>query len=120
MNDVKSQLIGWYDTVKTSKGEQYFSPNEVKMVCPFCGSRMFKGKFGYSCSGYKEGCKFQINYEICGKKITETQAAMLVSSGKTAVIKNFIGKSGKSFDAALVLDKESKSLKFVFHNNKKL
>ncbi len=119
MNDVKKQIKQWYSDVKNSKGKQYFDPNEVKMICPFCGSRMFRGKFGYACSGYKEGCKFQISYEICGKKITESQAAMLVSSGKTAVIKNFVSKNNKTFDAALALDRDKKNIRFIFENKKR-
>lgn len=120
MNDVKTQVKKWYNTIKNSSGGQYFGSDEIKMICPFCGSRMFKGKFGYACGGYKEGCKFQIGYEICGRKITESQAAMLVSSGKTAVIKHFTGKNGRIFNAALGLDRKNKSLAFIFDNGERI
>ena len=33
--------------------------------------------WGWSCTGYKEGCKFHINKKIAGKTITEKQAILL-------------------------------------------
>lgn len=67
---------------------------------------MIKGKFGYFCSSKKEkGCNFSIPAEICGKKISDTQALKLIEKGKTTVIKGFKSKAGKEFDAALKLDR---------------
>ncbi len=116
ISDIKRQVYVWYNIVKESDGVQYFSENESRLVCPLCGKRMFKGKYGYSCTGYTDGCTFHINYEICGKKITESQAAMLCQSGKTAIIKGFKGKSGKVFDASLVLS--DGKISFSFNNSK--
>ncbi|MDD6084268.1 MAG: topoisomerase C-terminal repeat-containing protein, partial [Oscillospiraceae bacterium] len=64
-------------------------------------------------SGYKEGCKFSVG-EICGKKITESQVISLITKGKTSVIKGFTAKSGKKFDAALWLDKNTGKINFEF------
>lgn len=119
LTDIKAELGGAYEAIKACKGEPYYSPNEVKMLCPFCGARIFNGKFGYACSGYNEGCKFQIKYEICGKKITSAQAAMLLSSGRTSIIKGFKSKNGNSFDAILKLDRDKKSVAFEFPNDKR-
>lgn len=78
--------------------------------CPVCGKPMLIHKWGYGCSGYHDGCKFRIG-ELCGKKLTENQARMLISKGETTLIKGFVSKSCKKFDAILKLD----AGKITFH-----
>lgn len=73
-------------------------------ICPVCGQgKILVGKSGYGCSRWKEGCKFFIGKQIAGKNITESTAKRLVENKKTNVIKGFKSKSGKSFDAVLVI-----------------
>ncbi|GAB6156821.1 type IA DNA topoisomerase [Desulfotomaculum varum] len=81
--------------------------------CPVCGRDVVETTKGYGCSGYKDGCKFTIWKEIAGKKITPKQAGDLLSKGKTGIIKGFKGKSGKSFDAILVI-REGGKIEFSF------
>ena len=71
--------------------------------CPLCGSEVRRTKFGYGCSGYTDGCKFGFQNVICGRTISLANARMLLASGRTSKIEGFIGKSGKTFSAALVL-----------------
>ena len=33
--------------------------------CPLCGKDILKNRYGYGCTGYKDGCKFKINGVIC-------------------------------------------------------
>ncbi|MBO7302943.1 MAG: topoisomerase C-terminal repeat-containing protein, partial [Clostridia bacterium] len=50
-------------------------------------------------------CNFKINYFICGRVISKRNAALMLESGKTSLIKGFVSrKSGKSFDAFLKLE----------------
>ena len=72
--------------------------------CPLCGSDVKRYKFAYGCSGYKEGCKFRLNFFICGRNISVSNAKQLLETGKTSKIKGFVSKNGKSFDAALKVD----------------
>ena len=86
--------------------------------CPFCGKPMRKvsGKFGdfYSCSGYKDGCKFTIT-AIGGKLISEAQAKKLLKNGRTDVIKGMKKKDGSAMDGAyLSLNKEDKKIDLKF------
>ena len=68
--------------------------------CPLCGGTIRRTKFGYGCSGYKEGCKFTVN-------------RLLVTTGRTAKIQGFVSpRTGKAFDAALRL--EGTQAKFDF------
>ncbi len=72
--------------------------------CPVCGKNVIKGRYGYGCMGYKDGCKFRINNIICGRVISITNARHLLETGKTYKIKGFISpKSGKEFDAYLTI-----------------
>jgi DNA topoisomerase-3 len=45
---------------------------------------------------------------ICEKELSDKQIADLLTKGKTAVIKSFKSKAGKSFDAALKFDENFK------------
>ncbi|WP_003542029.1 DNA topoisomerase III [Desulfotomaculum nigrificans] len=77
-------------------------------TCPVCGRDVIETSKSYGCSGYKDGCKFTIWKEIAGKKISPKQAGDLLSKGKTGIIKGFKGKSGKTFDAILVIGEGGK------------
>lgn len=84
--------------------------------CPLCHSRVRRTTFGYGCTGYKEGCKFTANFTICHRVISKANMERLLSEGRTAKIQGFISKTGKPFDAVLVLDSDGK-IKFDFNQN---
>ena len=78
---------------------------DVVGECPLCGKEVKRGKFGYGCMGYKEGCNFRINISICNRTVSKKNVQMLLESGKTSLIRGFVSKkSGKSFDSYLVLN----------------
>ncbi len=73
--------------------------------CPVCKNDVVRTKFGYGCSGYKEGCKFGFGNYICNRTVSLLNAKTLLDTGKTHKIQGFISKkTGKSFDAYLKLD----------------
>ena len=88
------------------------------MICPICGKKINTFDWGYGCSGYKEGCKFRVSKNICGKKISENHIAMISKKGETNLIKGFKSKSGNEFDACLVLNKEKGTIEFKFADKK--
>lgn len=70
--------------------------------CPLCGSEVIRTRFGYSCSGYKNGCKFIIWRKMCGRVISMKNAKQLLKTGRSYKIDGFVSaKSGKSFSASL-------------------
>lgn len=73
-------------------------------VCPLCGKDVVKGRYGYGCTGYKDGCKFKISGVICKRVISLKNAQLLLKEGRTSKIKGFTSKNGKSFDAYLKLE----------------
>ncbi len=72
-------------------------------VCPLCGQSVVRSKYGYRCTGYKDGCHFSVSASICGRVISLANVRLLLSSGKTAEIQGFISKNGKPFKARLCL-----------------
>lgn len=86
--------------------EQTTSSFRSSFKCPGCGSELHKGKFGYGCSNYKNGCKFFIKETIASKKLTYFQAERLVTRGTTGdtPISGFQKKNGQTFSAILFLD----------------
>ena len=86
-------------------------------VCPLCGKSVVRGRYGYGCTGYKEGCKFRIGGVICSRVISKANAGLILSQGKSAKIRGFVGKNGKSFDAYLKLD--NGRVVFEFENTPK-
>lgn len=88
--------------------------------CPLCGAdvvdRGAKSR-KYTCSTNKwrkddesgtwarsSGCGFELWKTCFGKKLTAAQAKALCEKGRTGVVKGLKGKSGKEFEARLVLD----------------
>lgn len=74
--------------------------------CPLCGKEIFENQKSFSCSGYKEGCKFSIWKSIVGKTITKAIAKELLTKGESKKIDGFKSKAGKSFSAKLVIKKD--------------
>jgi DNA topoisomerase-3 len=46
--------------------------------CPLCGKEIIKGKTAYGCSDWKEGCKFVLEAEYKGLKLTPNQVQVLL------------------------------------------
>lgn len=74
--------------------------------CPICQRDVLKSRYGYACSGYKEGCNFSINAVICKRVISKKNAQMLLETGKTSEIQGFVSKTGKPFNATLKLEND--------------
>ena len=96
-------------------------PDIVKdVVCPVCGGDITVRPYGFGCRNYKkdnpDSCKFIVG-EIAGKKLNVTQLKQLLNDRKTETIRGFKAKSGKKFDACLVLNEDENgvpSIKFDF------
>ena len=78
--------------------------------CPMCGGSILKTGDGiYKCVNYvkdKEGaCKFNV-YPVLKHKITEKELKELAGNGTTGVIKGFVSKSGKKFNAKIKLNRD--------------
>ena len=72
-------------------------------VCPKCGKDVLRNRYGYGCVDYKE-CGFRINLKICGRVISKSNAIKLLEEGETSLIKGFVSKNNKLFNAKLKLE----------------
>ncbi len=81
--------------------------------CPTCKEGAIIALKGfYGCTAYRTGCKQTFPGVFLKKKISPTQVKMLCTEGKTNVIKGFVSKADKKFDAKLTL--VDGNLKFEF------
>ena len=115
IDKVKGITRKWYKAVCDASSDAFV---DKSMICPSCGKKLIKGKTNVFCSGYKDGCAFSIPYTLCQKKLTDNQIQMLIHSQRTNVIKGFVSKAGKTFDASLKINDKGK-IEFVFPNAKK-
>lgn len=114
INDIEQTVQSWYSEIVNTNKTVYKSAVE-QLVCPYCNGNIIKGKSGYFCADRKEkDCKFAVGFEVCGKRISDEQIIKLITDGKTDLIKGFKAKSGKEFDAYLIIDKTEQKIKFEF------
>lgn len=90
--------------------------NEIG-VCPKCGKNVLETAKAYSCCGGRNGCGFIIWKTIASKNISVAQAKKLIEKKKTDLIKGFKSKTGKEFNAYIVL-KEDFTTGFEFDSKK--
>lgn len=109
INDIKDEIeVNKQNFMKNIPAEKLGGSASIG-TCPVCGKKMKESKKSWYCEGYNQEpkCSFTIWKEIAGKKISESAAKKLAAGKKTDLIKGFTGKSGKNFDAYLILQKDA-------------
>lgn len=101
-----SDLVKTYETVR---GAEVLFPSGRTVVgkCPRCGSDVTESKRGYFCES--NACRFGLwrdNKFLSAKKVnlTKKMAAALLKDGKTYVSGIYSEKTGKSYDAFILLE----------------
>ena len=69
------------------------------IACPLCGSPFRVWDTYAKCTNRE--CGLSVNRTVFGKKLGEKTIKNLVEAGKTGLVKGFVSKAGKSFDARL-------------------
>ena len=80
--------------------------------CFCCSSEMKLTPKVYVCQN--ADCGFKIWRKISEKELSDNQMQLLMNAGRTKLIKGFKSSKGSTFDAMLVIDKESKRVTFEF------
>ena len=88
-------------------GSKNAANREAVGTCPRCGGAVYEGKKGFFCEN--EACAFALwkeNRFFSSKKktITKTVAAALLKEGRVSMSGLFSEKTGKTYDAMVVLD----------------
>ncbi len=78
--------------------------------CPVCGGDVLKRPKSFTCASC---CGFVVWKTICGKELTENAVKRLLEKGETNLIKGFVSKAGKKFNACLTVE-ENGNIKFIF------
>lgn len=113
LREIADFTIQTVNELKKGTKQEIRKEDEVVGKCPKCGSPVVKNKKGWGCSNWWNGCQFQIWGEICGKKLTQAIVKQLLTRRKTNLVKGFVSKNGKKFNAVLELDDTGK-LNFKF------
>jgi DNA topoisomerase-3 len=114
LNNYLHQIIN--EAKKRTGKIDFAAGDKTSFLCPACKKGIVKKAWGYIC---EVGCGFSVNSTIAGKSLTDKQIEMLFKNSETALIKGFKSpKTGKTFDAKLVIKEENgkKSVKFEFEN----
>ncbi len=89
---------------------------QASLVCPRCKQgalRLSPDEKRYFCPRYKDGCDFTVNTSIAGRRMKAADFAALCANGRTGKLSGFISKTGRPFEAALVLN-EAGRIEFSF------
>ncbi len=79
--------------------------SKIDLTCPKCGAKTIL-IFDKVVKCSDKECNFTLFRNICSKQLTERDITDLLTKGKTRLIKGFVSKAGKSFSAALLLDRD--------------
>jgi Topoisomerase IA len=119
VSDFLSDFIATHkDAAPVKDISQSSGEKEVLGKCPKCGRDVVENKAGYGCTGGKDVCNFII-WKTAGsqehpKTVTPAQAKKILANGRSDLIKGFVGKSGKTFDAYLRLKDDKSGVEFDF------
>ena len=117
MAGISTMLRELVETYQVIKGTEYlFSPpREVVGKCPRCGGEVAEMQKGFFCQN--EGCKFAIWknskwWEMKRKQPTKAIVTALLKDGRAHVSGLYSEKSGKTYDATVVLEDDGKYANF--------
>lgn len=113
VDTVKNEIAAVFDTANEKNDSFDGFIGDAAGSCPVCGKSVVRTRFGYGCSGYKDGCRFSLGNVICGKVISLENVRKMLEGGTTDLISGFVSKkSGKEFSARLAVDGEKVVFKF--------
>lgn len=91
---------------------EFTEPKESNISCPTCNNPLVKDKWNFSCS-----CGYKISHFIAKKDIPDEEIKRLIAGERTNLIKGFISKNGKRFNAYLKINPEG-TIEFEFENQR--
>lgn len=105
---IHDSILGALEEWKNIRSEPKQAKSDIAAfgACPICKAEIKSFPKSYSCSRWREGCKFTIWKVMAKKKISETQVEKIIQHKRSDLIKGFKSKTGKSFEAFLVMNSE--------------
>lgn len=105
--DLQENKILFVETERQPRPE----PTKSNYLCPICKSEMTDNGTVIEC----DSCEFKFFKKTCSVTLTDEQIKRFFSEGSTGLVKGLVSKkSGKKFNANIVLDKEHNGTAFKF------
>ena len=102
MNEVKTFARQIIDSVNKTSYENGFGP------CPLCKSPVIKGKTGYGCSSWRNGCMFRFHAGQFGTQIKDDDVPALLVSGRLSRPRKLINPAGQEVSGYIAMDRQGK------------
>ncbi|MFZ2539109.1 MAG: DNA topoisomerase [Oscillospiraceae bacterium] len=109
--DVVSMITDELNNIISSNADtsldKFEQERDIIGTCPICKKAVYENSKSYSCSGYKEGCKFGLwkenkFFESLGKKLTKSNAISLLKA-KKCLLKGCKSKKNTTYDAYVTM-----------------
>ena len=97
ITDMVTELVRTHQEADAEKIKMFAPKQEVMGICPNCGSRIVKGKYGAYC---EKKCGMNVNRAM-GAALTDGQIKDLLA-GKKILLKGLKSKAGKPYDAYVI------------------
>lgn len=89
------------------------------LTCPLCGKPLQEGKISWHCSGYKDGCAFNVWKETNGA-VLDADDLKAIAAGGTSKTRDFKKQDGTKFRASLFFSKEKGRVAFKYETKEPL
>ncbi|UIR57856.1 DNA topoisomerase [Sphingobacterium sp. SRCM116780] len=91
-------------------------PRQEELCCPKCKSKVFLREKIVKCAN--DECGWMLFRYVCGINLSYNQIEALLNTNRTPLIRKMVGRSGKQFDAYIIMAKDG-STTFDFEKKKK-
>ena len=118
MEGIAAMLRELIQTYAAVPGAEVLFPSEQESIgkCPRCGKNVVEKKQGFFCED--RGCGFALwknskFFSAKKKQLTKTVASALLKDGRAKLTCCWSEKTGKTYDATVVLDDDGKKVSYV-------
>ena len=115
--DISQTTREWFAAIASAPEQHFGTAAQLELSCPNCGKPLTQLSTVCKCSAYSKdenACHFHMRTYICGQRLNDDVIQMLLNKGRSGLIKGFKSKSGKKFNAYLVLNRENGEIIFDF------
>lgn len=114
ITEMLKELVSTYHVIE---GAEVLFPSDREVIgkCPRCGGNVTENKQGFFCEN--AACKFALwknskFFTAKKKQLTKSVAASLLSKGRVQMNGCYSEKTGKTYDAAILLDDDGQRVNF--------
>ena len=109
MREMEAYTREIVERAKTFEYEDLYASDPPLGDCPRCGRPVVEGPWFYRCQelpAREEDCPLRIWKDTSGRYLDRATVAVLLRDGKTGAIEGFAARNGRTYQAALEIDRE--------------